>query len=274
MNNKKDTNSIKDISSAAYNLPIFKDEGFSYLSSKTERIATAMYMITNFMSSSEPLKWQIRDISLKMLDSVMSLSNTSLSNRDILMREISGKLFHIKTLFSVAHRSGFISVMNYEIIDGELNKLAEYVIDYDRDKLSMNAELFGEGFWESDNVPQQKDINQKDIGSKDYAQKDKINNTNIARTYSKNYSFKLKDIKPSQVGREISRQSKELKINERRERIIKILKDKKEVSVKDISTQITDCSEKTLQRELTVMLNDRIIKKSGDRRWSKYSLNI
>ena len=58
----------------------------------------------------------------------------------------------------------------------------------------------------------------------------------------------------------------------RRERIKTILEAKKEASIKDISDIITDVSEKTIQRELTAMIEDNIVKRHGERRWSKYSL--
>lgn len=58
----------------------------------------------------------------------------------------------------------------------------------------------------------------------------------------------------------------------RRERILSIIKDKGEASIKDISTTITDCSEKTIQRELIDMIKDNIITREGERRWSKYKL--
>lgn len=59
---------------------------------------------------------------------------------------------------------------------------------------------------------------------------------------------------------------------DRRERIKTILEAKGEASIKDISDIITDCSEKTLQRELNAMIEENIVKRQGERRWSKYSI--
>ncbi len=59
----------------------------------------------------------------------------------------------------------------------------------------------------------------------------------------------------------------------RRDRILGIIKDKRQVTIKDVSTAITDVSEKTIQRELTALISDGIISKEGERRWSRYSLN-
>jgi len=42
--------------------------------------------------------------------------------------------------------------------------------------------------------------------------------------------------------------------------------------VKDFAKVITDISEKTIQRELLDLVQRGVIKKEGERRWSRYSL--
>jgi DNA-binding transcriptional ArsR family regulator len=58
----------------------------------------------------------------------------------------------------------------------------------------------------------------------------------------------------------------------RRAQILSILQEKDEVTVKDIAAVITDCSEKTLQRELVALTQQGVLKKYGERRWSRYTL--
>jgi len=62
------------------------------------------------------------------------------------------------------------------------------------------------------------------------------------------------------------------KKNTRQEAILSIIKNKKEVMIKDISSQVKGYSEKTIQRELLGMVKDGILIKSGEKRWSRYSL--
>jgi len=59
---------------------------------------------------------------------------------------------------------------------------------------------------------------------------------------------------------------------DRRERIKTVLDAKGDSTIKDISEIITDCSEKTIQRELNSLIEDNVVKRQGERRWSKYSL--
>ena len=63
----------------------------------------------------------------------------------------------------------------------------------------------------------------------------------------------------------------------RRETIIKVIKNKPEgVSIKDIVLAVRslgeETGEKTLQRELISMIKDNVLKKTGEKRWSQYSL--
>ncbi len=62
------------------------------------------------------------------------------------------------------------------------------------------------------------------------------------------------------------------KKHDRKERIIAILKAKKDVTVKDVAQVIVGCSEKTIQRELIALVKGNILKREGNKRWSKYSL--
>lgn len=59
---------------------------------------------------------------------------------------------------------------------------------------------------------------------------------------------------------------------DRRQRVLEVIRDKREATIKDISERVTDCSEKTIQRELIDLIKDGIIVREGERRWSKYKL--
>ena len=52
--------------------------------------------------------------------------------------------------------------------------------------------------------------------------------------------------------------------------ILKVIIDQKRVSIRDISKVVKNCSEKTIQRELNVLINQGLVRKEGERRWSVY----
>lgn len=58
----------------------------------------------------------------------------------------------------------------------------------------------------------------------------------------------------------------------RREKVIQVIREKGQATIKDISDVVKDCSEKTIQRELVSLINDNVVVREGDRRWSRYCL--
>jgi predicted HTH transcriptional regulator len=57
---------------------------------------------------------------------------------------------------------------------------------------------------------------------------------------------------------------------DRTAKILALIKDKKDLSIKDVSIAFTDCSEKTIQRELNTLVSKGHIRKVGSKRWSRY----
>ncbi len=60
--------------------------------------------------------------------------------------------------------------------------------------------------------------------------------------------------------------------NNRREKMLSLIKAKKDISIKDISLSFPGQSEKTILRELTVLISNGHIKKTGAKRWSRYQI--
>lgn len=57
--------------------------------------------------------------------------------------------------------------------------------------------------------------------------------------------------------------------SERRQEILRTLS-ATPVSIKDISMHVLGCSEKTIQRELNNLVDDGLVERVGEKRWSKY----
>ena len=60
--------------------------------------------------------------------------------------------------------------------------------------------------------------------------------------------------------------------NNRQDIILSMLKSGVKLTIKDFAKNIKDCSEKTIQRELLSLVSKGVLKKEGERRWSKYFL--
>ncbi len=149
----------------------------------------------------------------------------------------------IVSLFSIAKNAGIVSNTNYEILFNELSKL-ENEIEKSFSALmpAMNKSL----------------IEPKST--------DKIRD---------NISEPLLEEKTSErIERPILKEfgAVSVKKNKRQSIIIGILKRKKEIMIKDITPLINGCSEKTIQRELGEMVSSGVLRKIGEKRWSRYTL--
>ncbi len=58
--------------------------------------------------------------------------------------------------------------------------------------------------------------------------------------------------------------------SERMSLILDLVRKKKSLSIKEIASVIKGCSEKTIQRELAVLIDRGLVRKVGERRWSLY----
>lgn len=76
----------------------------------------------------------------------------------------------------------------------------------------------------------------------------------------------------STAGAPVNRTSGGAHTQGRRDRVLNVIRDKQEATIKDITDVVTDCSEKTIQRELISLIKDNVIVREGERRWSKYKL--
>jgi hypothetical protein len=75
---------------------------------------------------------------------------------------------------------------------------------------------------------------------------------------------------PQHVLKDTKGQFKDKGQNERASLILDLVRKRKSLSIKDISAVIRDCSEKTIQRELSLLISKGLVRKQGDRRWSVY----
>lgn len=277
----KNTPTIKDnqmpnTQSDTRKLAIFQnDSDFYTVHKKAEKIAIATYMITNFFASEEPLKWSFRKAVGELLKDTIALSSASLSLKDILVRSIVAKLIEIISLYEVAYKAGFIGEMNFTIIKSELNKMLELLDKRESSQISNKSISFDEAFFKVERPQDDTDraTGQESAGIKmsTYPQathssyrpsfqgienkREEIKNT--ARTTA---SF----IKDNNILKDIK--------DKRQNIIIALVKKHRTLTIKGFTSVITDCSEKTIQRELLALVAKGVLKKEGERRWSTYSL--
>ncbi len=280
-----------------------QNDFFRFLEVKTEKLVTAVYMITNFLSDKEPMKWRLRDICLSTLSNASVLKEKNPTEQSQLLTGILASGGEIVSLLEIAHLSGFISEMNYSVLRREYTAMMQQVAGCNEvkntvNKVSLPDALFKDASLEAsssglaehterpsasygsadqkDGEYRTKDLSQRgsvpERTSSAYGVKDSVVSNGQTRNDLLN-SYDQKDTSSMQgVGmRKLGRVEKTK--NKRRDVIVQMLRDKKDLTIKDIAIEITDCSEKTIQRELVSLVKKGILKKTGERRWSRYSLN-
>jgi len=202
---------------------------------KSEKLASALYLITSFFSDQEPLKWRLRTLAADLV-------SQKVKDKFSIAREAI-------SLFAIAKNSGLISDTNHDIISGELSKL---------EKESENA--FGTGFFQEEIA--EKSVVLEPVRIQPIKEKTPDNKPH----YLPDLPLQVKE-KPLKEFGAVS-----VKKNSRQSVIIGLLKRKKEIMIKDVSPLISGCSEKTIQRELLAMVSAGILRKIGEKRWSRYTL--
>lgn len=230
----------------------FRDnESLLYVYKKTERIVSALHLVTNLLHEDEPLRNVIRERALTLLGSLLTY-------KDIQKNPPISDFAMIISCLGVARDAGFISSMNYDIVAQEIEAIVGLLNKY-QEKTGRQL-YFGESFFHvnlpvphieqmSQGAPV-KDILYKGQSSVLYTKSSKMAPVNAVKT-----DDVLRDTK-----------------SDRRQKILDIVKQKGVCSIKDFSYVITDFSEKTLQRELGAMVAEGVLKKEGEKRWSTYRL--
>lgn len=256
MNKRQIEKRISLIPESALNNNVIQDTEFLFLIKKTEKIITATYILTDFIPSGEGIKKTLKDNSHNLLDLVCDFLGER-SSRAETVQKIKASFIKLITQYNLANISGYISNMNAQIIKDEIGNILRVVDDFERDL-------------EDEIVPDLKqsyfgvDVRNKRQYNASY-KKSPIKDKTITKDKDKMDVLYKKPVFQSTSGQSFG-------TVDRDDKILEIIKDKGQVSIKDISEVILDCSEKTIQRTLNKMISTGKVQKTGERRWARYSL--
>lgn len=246
--------------------PYFGSDGkMAFVFNKTKRIVSAAFLISNFLPDDDVLKKSIRQIAIRMLRSCACIKDASTAENTYERDAIE-----LASLLDVAYVAGFVSEMNAHILRDEIEKTLSMYREAARSSggsTSLSRAFFG-GEWKERSEYLPTPAVENTLERKSPAppiQNEENNGVNEGVAFENgghsDRESKLKEFGPVAIKR-----------NRRQSLIINYLKRKKTAMVKDFTSIITDCSEKTIQRELSLLVEDGVLKKEGERRWTKYSL--
>jgi len=231
------------------NIVVFRDNPqLAYLYKKTEKLVSALYLLSGFISDKEPVKWQMREAGIELLSQSLSLSDRSSSERMMHYTNFISTGLKFLSFLEVSFVGGIISEMNYNILKNEFESLIQTAENGEKGGGAKGV-VFPEHFFEVSEIPN---------NSVPYLQK-AVNN--------KGFDYKGQNIMSDRMS-----VKKPQEKSNRQDIIISLLKKGNELGIKDFTSSIKGCSEKTIQRELVTLVSKGLIKKEGEKRWSRYSI--
>src|SRR3989344_420474 len=94
-----------------------------FIFKKTEKIVSAIHLVTNLMSAEEPLKWTIRKISLRLLSESLSLTGKTRAIHREPFEAVSVSFVEVLSHLEVAYACGLLSRMNYAVVKQEIEEI-------------------------------------------------------------------------------------------------------------------------------------------------------
>jgi hypothetical protein len=242
-------------------LGFFSSEDYLiYIFKKTEKITSALYLVSGLLKDDEPLKWELRDRGMDLISSSFTASSSLPGDKNVVIQSLFTAAFETISLLNVARVSNMISPMNHSLLVKEIDGIVGLL----RDRLAQNAE--NAGYVLSESFFRTPDLFSTGFKSGSRSPIDHPGVDSKGQSLLPHSSQKIR----IDQGQNSPVQAKK---SNRQEAIISILKTQSHLSIKDFYKVIKDCSQKTIQRELLELVNKGIVKKEGERRWSRYSLN-
>lgn len=268
---------------------------------KSERLVTAMYLVTDLMSENEPIKHGLRKNSVSLLSSMNSLSQSDVKDRVAEFKRSLRSVTEIISLLHVASTTGIVSEMNGHILMDGFRTLQivlekkqpiltkEMLLVENEENLSTGSDFSSAISSSSYDVltplamARNQGIRDEDRRTQEAFRKSKLSNRllsdkghyyikdNLVKQHNSS-NASVRDNLIQHAGVSQGATSFQVKKSSRRDEILALLIKGVDVSIKDISARIRGCSEKTIQRELNNLLRDGLVERIGEKRWSRYVL--
>ena len=254
-----------------YQESAFGNNVFYVLAKRAERTATAIHMVSNFIAKDNSLRSDIRRHSLRIIKNLYKCITCDAYDQQFFLEEALVNIEYVITTMSIARATGAVSEMNTNILHDALQALGGQI--YGQLQIALRYEQkFSNTIAPTIDKDALLEFLQESAGSaalddgfQQTLQEALINKTTFKTTQNdietKRQNKRHSNLKPT-TGT----------AHDRRKKIQEIISAKGDTTIKDIATRITNCSEKTLQRDLVQLIKDNVIEKEGNKRWSVYRI--
>jgi hypothetical protein len=245
---------------------LLKKTGNLVLYKKSERICAAAFVVSDSIAS-ESLRERVRSEALGVFSGVRD----AIGRRGSVLPGDADRLalsaLSLASVLELACRIGEITESNYSLMRQECVRLAEALVETAaRVPDALDPRVLDSGLRDAEPAPAPAPRRARaEADSPQPAEAPhKGHIKDIKREEKAAMSFKgsAKDFIASLGG----------SIEDRESKIMDVVKAKGKVSIKDISEAMPETGEKTIQRALISLVTRGVLKKEGERRWSRYAL--
>lgn len=243
----------------------------SELIERSEKLSSALYLITSFFDDKEPIKWKLRTLASDLISFGVIIKDNLSGEREVIILKMRKVIMEIMSLISVARNVGLISDINHSLLHQEFSKYLNLLsfpqgLSEENGCFKLSPDFFGAEINKVSEYGKTERILLKDRKKDEQIYQSKPVVPTQHQSIDKGHLALVNTRGLKEFG------AVSVKKNSRQSVIIAILKRKKEVTIKDVTPLISGCSEKTVQRELLSMVQSGVLKKEGEKRWSRYSL--
>lgn len=281
-------NTIKDTrtnSNVLYNVADYPNMSFMggryliFIVKKAENFVRAIYLITNFLSDSEPLKWKLRTSATDLIERIMSFMRDDKNkvNESLHRAHFLGCLSVLVSLLNVGEQGGTISEANTALLKREIQSFfpifEEKIFGIRGGDISLPIAKKG-GFEFSRKPARGRPKGSRRLSVRKYADVLLSPIQDVEQSQNVLYEDNGQVKKPILVKKETEKSVRIIRAEKhlaRQRAIVDALKDKKKLTVKEILSFMDNCGEKTVQRELYELVDRGVLKKVGEKRWTSYS---
>ncbi len=236
------------------------------LHKKSEKIVAALFLVTDYMTDNNPIRHRIQHLGVDVMSFVLSMPQSVSGGENEFVNLYIKRMLEIASLLEIAFLSEKLTEMNFRIISDEIGKTVSTVERIKKQFEPPNqAANVSRVFSANISRGGKKGAGRSLSGKLRKAVYYKGHGVTSGMTDRKN---RVTD-RPKQVGKDIHIENEVVRA-ERRDLILNQLSGGSRLAIRDFLSVLTSLSEKTVQRELVSMVNSGVLKKEGERRWSKY----
>lgn len=213
---------------------------------RAERLVAAIHLLTNHIPADEPLRRSVRVESLTLLSDAIELRDEMRALESHKIHVFQARIRHLISILRILAVAGFVSIQNADAVTEALDELGNFLAVSQRSPMSENIRFSREDLL---------DVRMTDMSVK----KDVKDSVYIKDTPTKDTTVLYNKTSSS--------------ITARGNVLLDILRSGGEMGIRDVAAHVPEYSEKMIQRELLDLVQRGLVRKSGLKRWSKYSVS-